>query len=444
MPRKMILAALVSCTLVFDTQARETKISVDTLMSRIERFNPAVKAAQSQYLSDKQGIDVAKDSRLPSINAELQLNYIGDGTIIDRDFAHSMRDKLPHFGNTLNVSIYQPVYHGGIITATQQMAELRSEMSRLGLDQQLDASTIEALSCYFRLMQMLNMRKVYQENIDLAEKVIENIRSRHEEGLSLKNDITRYELRLSSLRYELSTVENTISVLNNDLVSLLGESPECTIIPEDEPESTEAHMYDESYWQNLTLNESTELKSTDVSKKMEETSLRMVKGARMPMVGLVAVDNLSGPVTFEIPAINKNYNAWFLGLSVKYDISSLYTNPKKEKQKEMQIMHISDQRYALESALQRRVHDSYVAYIQSGQMLETELANVKLANENYEIVRTRFDNDMAIITDMIDASTAKLDSETRLVNAEISRRLAYYQLKYISGSLRDNAINYKR
>lgn len=443
MPRKMILAALVSCALALDTNARETKISVDTLMSRIERFNPAVKAAESQYLSDKQGIDVAKDNRLPSINAEIQLNYIGDGTIIDRDFAHSMRDKLPHFGNTLNVSIYQPVYHGGIITATQQMAELKTEMARIGLDQQLDTSTIEALSCYFRLMQMMNMRKVYQENITLAEKVIENIRTRHEEGLSLKNDITRYELRLSNLRYELSTVENTISILNNDLVNLLGEESDCMIIPEEETGYENDSVYDESYWQTLTLNESRELKSTDVAKEMEETSLRIVKGARMPMIGLVAVDNISGPVTFEIPAINKNYNAWFLGLSLKYDISSLYTNPKKEKQKKMQIRHISDQRYALESALQRRVHESYVAYIQSGQMLETERTNVKLANENYEIVQTRFDNDMAIITDMIDASTAKLDSETRLVNAEISRRLAYYQLKFISGSLRDNSIKHK-
>ncbi len=438
----MILAALVTCVMTFDSPARETKINVDTLMSRIERFNPAVKASKSQYVADLQGIDVAKDSRLPSINAELQLNYIGDGTIIDRDFAHSMRDKLPHFGNTLNVSVYQPVYHGGIITATQQMAELKAEMSRIGLDQQLDASTIEALSCYFRLMQMTNMKKVYEENIALAVKVIENINARHEEGLSLKNDITRYELRLSSLRYELSTVENTISILNNDLVSLLGEEPDCEIIPEPASGHFDDSLFDENYWQTLTRKESMELKSTDVAKEIEETSLRMVKGARLPMIGLEAVDNLAGPVTFEIPAINKNYNAWFLGLSVKYDISSIYTNPKKEKQKEMQIRHISDQRYALENALQRRVHESYVAYLQAGQMLETEKVNVKLANENYDIVQTRFDNDMAIITDMIDASTAKLDSETRLVNAEISRQLAYYQLRFISGSLRSNSVKY--
>lgn len=432
----MILAALMSYAIVSDISAREIKISVDTLMSRIEIFNPDVKAAKSQYLADRQGIDVAKDLRLPSINAELQLYYIGDGTIIDRDFTHSMRDKLPHFGNTLNVSVYQPVYHGGIITATQQMADLKTKMSRIGFDQQLDASTIEALSCYFHLMQMMNLRKVYKENIALAEKVIENISARHEEGLSLKNDITRYELRLSSLRYELSAVENTISVLNNDLVSLIGEDPDCEIIPEETPGYAKDAVYGESYWQTLTLNESTELKSTDVTKEMEETSLRIVKGARMPMVGLVAIDNISGPVTFEIPAINKNYNAWFLGLSVKYDLSSLYTNPKKERQKEMQIMHISDQRHALENALQRRVHESYMAYVQSWQMLETEMANVKLANENYEIVQTRFDNDMAIITDMIDASTAKLDSETRLVNAEINKLLAYYQLKFLSGTLR--------
>ncbi len=165
MPRKIILAVLISCAMTSGTSARERRISVDTLMSRIEQCNPEVKAAESRYAADRQGIDVAKDNRLPSIQADLQLNYIGDGTIIDRDFTHSMRDRLPHFGNTLNISVYQPLYHGGILSAARQMAELKADMSRIGLEQQLDASTIEALARYFNLMQMMNMRNVYSENI---------------------------------------------------------------------------------------------------------------------------------------------------------------------------------------------------------------------------------------------------------------------------------------
>ena len=68
-------------------------------------------------------------------------------------------------------------------------------------------------------------------------------------------------------------------------------------------------------------------------------------------------------------------------------------------------------------------------------MLATEKVNVHLANENYSVVNTRFENDMALLTDMLDASVAKLDSEVRLVNARINILLAFYQLKFISGTL---------
>ena len=61
--------------------------------------------------------------------------------------------------------------------------------------------------------------------------------------------------------------------------------------------------------------------------------------------------------------------------------------------------------------------------------------NVRLAQENYEVVSNRFDNQLALLTDMLDASTARLDAGVRLVNARISTYYYYYQLNYIAGTL---------
>lgn len=68
-------------------------------------------------------------------------------------------------------------------------------------------------------------------------------------------------------------------------------------------------------------------------------------------------------------------------------------------------------------------------------MIETEKKKVEMANENYQIVETRFNNDMALLTDMLDASSVKLESEIGLANANIKLEKAYYQLKYVTGTL---------
>lgn len=433
MLKNYILAAVLMCAIGTEITAGELSMSVDTLLQRVALYNKDVRAACSKHEYAKQGISVAKSARLPRVAASLELSYLGDGTILDRNFTNAMRDKLPHFGNTLDISLYQPLYQGGAVTAGIDLARMQADMASIGAEQQIDASCIEALACYINLMKMRNMRQVYIENIALTVRLIQNMTARLEQGTAIKNDITRYELRLSSLRYELQTIDNSISVLNTNLVALLSLDPGDQIVPE--PIDHIDGVATESYWQQLTSGSSLELHAIDKSLQITAQSLKLEESSLMPSVGIVIGDRLTGPVTFEIPAIDKNYNAWFAGISVKYSLSSLWTTNKKAKQIRMEMTHIENQREALSSALERRVHEAYTALIQAGQMLETEKTNVRLATENYEVVSTRFDHDMALLTDMLDASVSKLDLEVRLVNAKINLLLAYYQLKYISGTL---------
>jgi len=433
MPRKFLLAAVALCLYACHAAATEVEMCVDTLLQRVFSHNMDVIAARSGYRSALQGINVARSARLPEISVSADFNYIGDGTILDRNFSNAMRDRLPHFGNTLSVNLYQPIYQGGAITAGIDIARWQAELSAIGVDSQTDASAIEALGTYFNLTKMHNLRAVYQENIQATHALIDNMTERHRQGTVLKNDVTRYELRLSSLNFDLQSIENSISVLNHNLASLLGLEPGTTFRPTSF--NADPQPLSESYWQALTHTSSHELRSIDAARHLSEAMLRMERASRLPSVGIVIGNQLTGPVTFEIPALNKNYNYWFAGVSIKYSLSSLWKANKKELRRRMEIAHISDQRNAMCTALDRRIHEAYIALEQACQMLDTEKVNVRMANENYSVVLTRFDNDMALLTDMLDASTAKLDAETRLVNARINMLQAYYQLKFISGSL---------
>jgi outer membrane protein TolC len=73
--------------------------------------------------------------------------------------------------------------------------------------------------------------------------------------------------------------------------------------------------------------------------------------------------------------------------------------------------------------------------LETNEQQNTQQKSVELANQNYAVVSNRYKNDMALITDMLDASNAKLSAEVQLANAQINIIFNYYKLLYISGNL---------
>lgn len=67
--------------------------------------------------------------------------------------------------------------------------------------------------------------------------------------------------------------------------------------------------------------------------------------------------------------------------------------------------------------------------------MKTQQKQVELANQNYSVVQNRYQNDLALLTDMVDASNMKLSAEMALVNARISMLYNFYTLKYVTNTL---------
>ena len=81
------------------------------------------------------------------------------------------------------------------------------------------------------------------------------------------------------------------------------------------------------------------------------------------------------------------------------------------------------------------VNAAQVKYMETYVELNTQQKSVELANQNYAVIHDRYKNDMALITDMLDASNSKLEAELQLVNARINIVFNFYKLLYISGTI---------
>lgn len=57
------------------------------------------------------------------------------------------------------------------------------------------------------------------------------------------------------------------------------------------------------------------------------------------------------------------------------------------------------------------------------------------ADENYAVVSNRYANDLALLTDMLDAGNTKLEADLALVEARINLIYDYYRMKYVTHTL---------
>lgn len=172
-----------------------------------------------------------------------------------------------------------------------------------------------------------------------------------------------------------------------------------------------------------------------VNEQMAKQQEKLAKSELLPKVAVVAQNNLNGPITFELPPIDKNLNVWYVGIGVKYQLSSIFKSNKKLNQAKLQSKAASEQKAVAAEQLNNNVQAAHTNYLQSYVELETQQKNVQLAQQNYEVVNNRYLNQLALITDMIDASNMKLNAELNEVDARINIAYAYYKMKYITGQL---------
>ncbi len=213
-------------------QPEQQVIPLERLFEIAETNSIQLKPAFTAEEEASQEVEVAKSRRLPDINSSLSLSYIGDGFTTKRDFSDYQKAPIPHFGNGLSINVTQPVYTGGAITNAIELAELKTTASRYATELQRDNIRFSIAGFYLDIYKYGNLRAVVENNIEQARKVLAEMNARYEQGVALKNDITRYELLVSNLELQLIKITNTLDILNRNLVVTTG-LPDGTIIVPD-------------------------------------------------------------------------------------------------------------------------------------------------------------------------------------------------------------------
>lgn len=432
----MALLTAVLCVPPLDAVAQESRrLTIDELFALAEENSKRIAAERVAVAEAEAAVTEAQGGRLPDLSVSASASFLGNGTLADRDFRNAVNVEMPHFGNNFAVEASQLIYGGGAVSNSIALARLKQEMAGVNLDATRCRVRFLLSGFFLELGKMRNILEVYDRNIALAEELIADTEARCREGVALDNDLTRYELRLQRLELARTEVKNTIRILSTEIATTIGLDPTTDIIPEIATAELAAVATTEEQWQSLAAESAYELKRGELQVAMGERAEELARAERRPSVALVAANHFDGPITIEVPVINKNFNYWYVGVGVSFKLSSLYKSNRTIRREQIATDH---SRRALDDARERlelAIHSDYIRYEEAFIAAETYRKGVELAQSNYHVIEKRYNNDIALITDMIDAANQLLDAELQLANAQITILVRYAKLQATAGIL---------
>lgn len=435
MKKRLIMAvALVTVGIqVFHAQ-NSRPLDIQGLFTLIDTNNSSVRVSKTSIETARHDVEAAKSQRLPDINVQLSASFIGNALLTDRDFSEVHGLHSPHFGNQFIVDASQTIYSGGALTAGIRMSELGLEKAGIASDLTIQQQRFLALSQYLDLEKIANREQVVKSNIELTKKIISDIEARHRQGVALKNDITRYELQMQTLQLELTKLRNQRAIVNHQLCVSLGIATSDSIVPTEHVANKTFARDAQAQWQSATMSSPT-LRMASVDEQMAGQKEKLAKSELLPKVAVVAQNNFNGPITFELPPVNKNLNIWYVGVGVSYPVSSLFKSNKKLRAAKVAVREAQERKTVAQELVGNQMQAAWTNYQQSYVELQTQQKSVELARQNFEVVNDQYINQLALVTDMIDASNMRLDAELAEVDARINIAYAYYKMKYIAGEL---------
>ena len=410
-------------------------LTVEQMFELADANSKSIRTYEIYENEAEQSVRTARNDRLPSIEFSASASYLGDGWMADRNFSNGMNAPMPHFGNNFALEASQVVYAGGAVSSNIAMAELNYRKAKLDTERNRQDIRFLLVGDFLELYKLGNQSAVYRKNIEQTRRLLSDIRAKHREGLAIKNDITRYELQLQTLELALTQVENSRVIINNRLVTTLGLPHDSVIVPDSAMLNDMPQLLSEMQWQQTATEESPVLKQARIAVNRSEYGVKLARSERIPAFSVFAGDHLDGPITIEVPPINKNFNYWFVGVGLKFNIGSLYKAGKSIRRAKYAVDRAAEAERLVQDQVQTGVKDAYVRLTEAFTTCEMYETNLELATENYEVIENRYLNDLALITDMLDASNSKLSAELDVANARINVLFNYYRLRKAAGNL---------
>ncbi|NTE05272.1 TolC family protein [Agrobacterium tumefaciens] len=431
--RLMLVASLIPAAL-FAQSTKELNINQAIELGIANSKN--LKLSQNKIDQAVAQLEVVKDNALPSANVNFIYNHaeIPTTTFILPGGGSSLR--LPKRADAFvgTAAVQELVYGGGKLKYAKESTKLLADVARLDADKNKEEITYAVINTYYALYKVAQSKKIVDQNLESIAAQIKQAQRFFEQGIVTKNDVLRFQLQQANVTLNQMDIESNRKIINYNLDILLG-LPDDTEINIADPSAGLKSVGSLNEYIAQAMTNRQELKQLDVQNKVADYNIKTVKANTLPTVAVGANLYYINPSGSFIPPVNQYLMPVTIGATVSWNIGSLWTNKNKVSEAKIEQSAITVQKDILTDQVKTDINKNFQTYqvaVNKIQVLETSITQ---ATENDKLLASKYKNNVASVTDRIDAETLLYQAKINLEIAKADAGLAYYTLLKSTGKI---------
>ncbi len=440
--KNIILTLFFCCgfSLLYAQESAHDTVSInmEQAWERSDAYSKEIKQAHIKQQIGKENTLDAKQKWAPTIEVEARFGKLTnipifvDGITEDPEYIPLSNHNSYGAGVHANFNIYD----GGKVKNAVKKAESQELLLQYVCQATYSEIHYKVAEYYLDILRSKEFVMIIEKNILRNNQRLDQVIELYENGVVLKSDLLRAQLQLSQQKINLHSMKNNIEIATQNLNMLLGFEDDQTLNLSDSIRFDLSEL-DKIYsdYVVLAMQQSPLKKMAETEIKLSELHQSDIQSLTLPKISLFGEYNYSYPQNRWYPYEAAPYMLGMAGVRMSYNISSLYLNKHKKSAAKLDIQQQIVAKENTEEAIRNRIKKAYKRFLEDKENIEVGMISIQQATENYRIVNQTYFNQLALLTDLLEADSQLLQAQFDLVNNYVSAKLHYYQLLKITGQL---------
>ncbi len=332
-----------------------------------------------------------------------------------------------------NLNIKQPIFYGGLLWNRFKKAKIDVDLAKLAMFQARNQIIKETKSAFYDVLRSKKLLEEAKAQLKRLKAQYERVKAYYEASLRPKTDLLQSRVRLSQGELTLLKARHQYEISKNRLNLIMRRSLESPVEISDKVTIQELR-FDIKGLYNQAITCRPEIKQARLAVNKAKRQIKIAMSEYFPRIDLSASYSKDGvtPDVSDNPYgdhenaqifLNATWELFAWGKSRDKVIAA----KKMLKAAEAQLQDVIDH-------VRLEVKDAYLLYQDAQKGVKVARAALKSAREDYELNVSRYKNQLASNTDVLDAQSRLTKARSDYISAIATELTALANLEYAVGT----------
>ncbi len=334
-----------------------------------------------------------------------------------------------------SITVTQPVFMGGAITAANRMADLGEKMAANSGEAKRQQTVYDIEQTYWTVVSLTHKKRLAESYLTLIKKLDSDVDKMIKEGVATRSDGLTVSVKANEAEMTLTQVNDGLTLAKMLLCQRCGLPLDENIkLADEDTDSLTMTGSDTTIPQLSTPDARPELKMLQNTVDMGKQAVNLIRAEGLPQVMLIGGYSVSNPNVYN--GFQKKFGgAWNIGVLVRVPIFN-WGDVAYKIRAAKNATAIATLEYEEANELATlQVNQSSLRVGQAEKKLSQARISTDRAEENLRCANLGFKEGVVQLAAVMEAQTAWLQAQSQKIDAEIETKLSQTSLRKALGTV---------